>query len=119
HGRVRRADQRRVHVLRAGLEEVADDLGGDEVGGRRAAHRSSPRVIASVSARPAVTRQPGGTTVVAVGSPTIAGPPTARPPVPSRRCSTAVSTGAPSNVTGRAVVGAGPSVAALATIAAS
>ena len=80
--RVGRADQGRVHLVRGGGERAADDLGRDRVDLHgRSSPFTAPFRPRSTSEPKGSTRSvaPGGTTVVAVGSETIAGPSTTLP----------------------------------------
>src|SRR5262249_34229788 len=71
-GRVGAADQRRVHVLRAGDESVPDDLRRDRVGGGH--HDAASRAMTMLRCSSMVACQPAGTTVVAVSSSMMRGP---------------------------------------------
>src|SRR4029079_365300 len=101
-----RAIKRGVHVLGTGDDEVADDLGGDGVGGAgflRLLHFHSPqrRVIIMWPPAPILARQPSGRMVVAVGSSMIAGPATAAPDFMPTRSTILVFSGLPPKWTAR------------------
>src|SRR5262249_17794157 len=89
-----------AHLLGDGTEPMVRELERDRIGG---AHRSST----SPPRGSTCTRQPGGTTVVALYSHTTAGPRRAQPTGRSSRRKPAVAARRPSNQTRRTPSGAG------------
>src|SRR6185437_2152865 len=97
---VRAADQRRVHVLRAGDERVPDDLGRDRIGAHRSVLRHA-RVITRLPSPSSAATCPGGTTIVELSSSITAGPAWRAPGERRCRSSTGVSWRSPPNTTVR------------------
>ena len=109
--RVRAADQGCVHVLCAGDERVANDLGRDRIGARRASggftdghfvsSLSLALVITMLPCSSSAATCPGGTSVVELCSSITTGPSWRLPNASRSRSSTGVSCSTPANTTVR------------------